>query len=694
MVSQKTFPDRLKMSIEASNLTQNEIASIIGVSQAAISQWLNDERKPASGTIRDLAQALDVSESWLEDGSGQTPKNVLKLLQMESGWGFRPEPSDGGRDYGNANIWTIPWRLENLVRESIQNSIDAKKNTDKDEIIETSFQVIKLQGEDLDHFLSAINWHSTENGNGLEDHIIASRSSENKLGAGLNLEYERFKKEGHLLLLRIDDHNTQGLVGPERGTGNFAALTRNNLDSSQKSRTAGGAYGLGKAVFWRASRFSTVFFNSIPMNTIGDPKSTRLIGKSDLPWHKIGRKRFAGPGWFGNAADKGDEIESFESNPSLAYELYLDREPGDSGASILVVGFHDPSADEELDIQDISEQIQKASADHFWPALATGRLKTTVSTWIGREMQSKIRVDPEKFNASFVDAIRKFASGKLSDHLLNEGDVVLRRIILDVPRREVAPTHPATEHEAVLLVRRESEHGADTPDETVFFRSQGMIVMRKRYRLLGSGAHPYRAILMAGIAAGNGDSDRQTEEFLRASEPPAHNEWVLTPEVKEMYAWGAGKALVDFENKVKDKIRETIRPTYEDLEEGPPMLRELLKLTGFDPPPPPRPSIQIDQRKSKPQADGGWLVEGVIWLPNKQKWRIMPALYFAAESGRGTKVEMRLEALSGCSVKGDYLSIPNTTQEAKFRGWTDPELHPVNSKDAAVEVILQNVISE
>ena len=132
MVSQKTFPDRLKMSIEASNLTQNEIASIIGVSQAAISQWLNDERKPASGTIRDLAQALDVSESWLEDGSGQTPKNVLKLLQMESGWGFRPEPSDGGRDYGNANIWTIPWRLENLVRESIQNSIDAKKNTDKD----------------------------------------------------------------------------------------------------------------------------------------------------------------------------------------------------------------------------------------------------------------------------------------------------------------------------------------------------------------------------------------------------------------------------------------------------------------------------------------------------------------------------------------------------------------------------------
>lgn len=694
MAIQMSFPDRLTMAIEACEITQEKLASLIGVTQAAISQWLNDERKPTSETIHKLAKALGVSESWLEEGKGQTPKNILKLLQMETKWGFRPEPRDGGRDYGNANIWTIPWKLENLVRESIQNSIDAQKHTNQPEIIETSFQVIMLQGEDLDQFLSAINWHRTDNENGLEDHILSSGSSENKLGTVLKLEYERFKNEGHLLLLRIDDHNTKGLVGPERGTGNFAALTRNNLDSSQKSSTAGGAYGLGKAVFWRASRFSTVLFNSIPMDSIGDSASTRLIGKSDLPWHNIGRKRYAGPGWFGKVASRGDEIESIESNPSLAYELYLDREPGNSGASILVVGFHDPSADKELNMQDISEQIQKATASHFWPALATGRLKTTVSTWIGRDMQSKIRVEPDKFNPSFVDALRKFANGQLSDHLKNEGDVVLRRIILDVPRREVAPTHPATEHEAVLLVRREAENGAESPDETVFFRSQGMIVMRKRYRLLGSGAHPYSAILFAGYAAGNGDSDRQAEEFLRASEPPAHNEWVLTPEVKEMYAWGAGKALVDFENKVKDKIRELIRPTYEDLEEGPPMLRELLKLTGINPPPPPRPRIQIDQRKSKPQADGGWLIEGVVWLPNKQKWRIMPALFFAAETGRGTKVEMRLEAISGCSVDGDYLSIPSTSQEAKFRGRTDPEFHPVDAKDAAVEVILQNVIRE
>ena len=39
-------------------------------------------------------------------------------VQQNTGWFFRLTPPDEGRDYGNANVWSLPWDIDTLVREA------------------------------------------------------------------------------------------------------------------------------------------------------------------------------------------------------------------------------------------------------------------------------------------------------------------------------------------------------------------------------------------------------------------------------------------------------------------------------------------------------------------------------------------------------------------------------------------------
>ena len=311
------------------------------------------------------------------------------LDDQKTGWFFRLTPPDEGRDYGNANAWSLPWDIDTLVREAGQNSLDVVLNPTIG--VEMEFRLIRLVGADLEDFKRAIKWNGSLNVPGLYDHLEESAKITQKLGKILRGGLDYIKETDELLLLRVDDYHTQGLIGREFGIGNFAALCRNNLDSSKLSETAGGAYGLGKAVFSRASHFATVLFNSNhndPMDVGGiSLKEGRLIGRTDLLWHQVGKLAFAGPGWFGlrDAVESDVRAVSVWNNRALAYDLYLDRTANDTGTSILVVGFHDPNSDAHKNIQELSEEIAQAVARNFWPALISERLAVQVTTYDARK---------------------------------------------------------------------------------------------------------------------------------------------------------------------------------------------------------------------------------------------------------------------------------------------------------------------
>lgn len=69
-MNKHTLAERLKIAMEARNFSQNELATAAGVAQPTI--WrLVSGNAASSSRLTQIAQALDVSLSWLADGTGE-----------------------------------------------------------------------------------------------------------------------------------------------------------------------------------------------------------------------------------------------------------------------------------------------------------------------------------------------------------------------------------------------------------------------------------------------------------------------------------------------------------------------------------------------------------------------------------------------------------------------------------------------
>lgn len=461
MAKDNGFRERLLAALKAKELTQAGLAEKLDLSESAVSQWVSGKKRPGRANMVLISGLLDVRAGWLEFGEGEGPKEDLSKQRSQyiekSAWNFRPQPVDGGREYGNANVWSIPWDISALVREAIQNSLDAANEPDLG--IDVEFSIIRLENDSLEGFLSAIKWMDGDGYIGLHSHVSAAAMIKQKLGNLLKDGLNHFEQTKELILLRIDDFGTRGLTGDEFGQSHFAAFCRNNLDSRKTSEFAGGSYGLGKSVFWKASRFATVFVNSHLNESYFENgrslKYGRMIGKSDLAWHEIKGNMYSGPGWFGATDSVNGDTRSLSiwDNQALANDLYLAREKNEMGASILVMGFHDANSDDPDNVERMADKIERAVAVNFWPAIVSGRMVARVRTLEGDEERRSMPVDPEKYEPEFVDAYKKYQRGELVDSLSMEGDVVQRYVPLSIPRRTAMPKHPELDHEAVLLVR-------------------------------------------------------------------------------------------------------------------------------------------------------------------------------------------------------------------------------------------------
>jgi hypothetical protein len=65
-------------------------------------------------------------------------------------------------------------------------------------------------------------------------------------------------------------------------------------------------------------------------------------------------------------------------------------------------------------------------------------------------------------------------------------------------------------------------------------------------------------VLICGEARsplGPSDGDRRIERFLRAAEPPGHDDWESTPALKQQYKRGYARAL----SRLKDQVTEALR---------------------------------------------------------------------------------------------------------------------------------------
>lgn len=439
---------------------------------------------------------------------------------------------------------------ETFVREVLQNAND--QGLDNDEPVEVTFRFVTLSGEDRREFLDALRWNS-----GLSDRIATISNSDRGRG------YERFfnrleNPESDLRLLIVEDRNTTGLTGEWDEDSNFSALVRDELYSSKQEDTAGGSYGLGKSVLWTFSSTSTVVFNSYPVNFREEQQSgPRLIGRTKLPTHERNGSTYQGAGWLcrPEETDEGIRPESLwgAEAEDVAEKLHVDR-TATSGTSAMVIGYQDPTRDERPDLEDLADEFLQSSVKYFWPAITRGDLRVFVET-PDEEREADVYSVPAI--RPFVECYEDRYPGVES--LDSPGDVAGLDIPVNLPDRSDGSETP--DGSVRLATRLASPIDEDTYlNHVALFRGAGMVVKYYDQSRVAFGDRNFFGVLACGEARVDATTDEgaEVDRFLRFAEPPEHDEWESTENLREEYQRGFRKALDEMFGTLRDGLRHLV----------------------------------------------------------------------------------------------------------------------------------------
>lgn len=695
MANLHTVGGRLAYALEATGVSQKDLAEKLGKSASAISHYVRNTKVPTGKAYSQIAGLLDINLDWLMYGKGTPPKAVLGLQAMkEAGWRMRPAYADYGRDYGNPAWLVFVPTLRSVMREVTQNVRDAASGNGPTTLI---VRLHYVTGERLVRFRQACGWEE------LEPHVLAAATEKTRFASTLRHGLEAMERG--LVVATFNDFGTVGLLGDDYVTDSptpgsrqhFVALVRHTFDSQKDTPGAGGSYGLGKNAAIASSQLRTVFYDSTLTQPVNGKTEHRFIGRTDLGARTLpDGTAFAGPGWFGEPIDDKAVMSTWGDRARLeSLFLYRDREQPDApGTSILVPAFYDPT-DEDATVDEMAEALAEAAGTDFWPAITDDKLHVVVETYDNDNLRRRIVVDPSAYRPEAVAMYDAFKVGETKDNFDEEGGVVRRDIVVSIPRREANGTsRPASDHTAVLLITR-ADGKADDVNCVAGFRSPGMIVQERRFVGIGPGIPNFRAVLLVGSAAEpTTPAGEIAELFFTAAEPPSHDKWTFTAQgLSELYH-KPKRTLSDFNNAVLEQLRDALQTAHSRGTAGPEaILKHFTEPVGPDdddedvpkPPPPPPPAGRV--RALRPYwktLDGTRYVAVTLKVPSRVEKIVTPALICRYEDGGGAKMRIRSVAEpANCDVLDDFrIRVSGSRGDASVLlepDWDDAGLDPAYS---------------
>ena len=289
---------------------------------------------------------------------------------------------------------TLPMRL---VRESIQNSLDAKApNSDCVQVI------FKFSGSD-DKSLSrdVASKYLTD----LKDHL-------DFVGLTLPEENEDTSTKAVSTLLEqpmpflvIEDFGTTGLKGniqadsPMESGNDFWGLFR-SVGISPKSNDSGGSWGLGKWVFPDASRINS--FLGMTYRGIVEEKNL-LMGMTVLKTHVMNDRKYPPYGWYARSCEQPDEtwfpmpINSDDEIESVCLDFDLAERIYEQGLSIII-----PYPNQNL----TPGQIAYAAMSEYFLPIVRGDLKVRI---IDEEKEDQLVIDSNAITTQ-IDELIEFTN--------------------------------------------------------------------------------------------------------------------------------------------------------------------------------------------------------------------------------------------------------------------------------------------
>ncbi len=277
-------------------------------------------------------------------------------------WRF---PSNGGGlglGFNDAAVDGFAGRkISSLVREIIQNSLDAK-DRNLDEPVRVKFALSSVPSEECAEVRN------------LKRHLSACHDTviEQKLddpAKFYDAAISRINNEPEIPFLAIHDANTTGLVGDPLGpTGQWYALVK-GTGISQKSSGALGSFGHGSKAPFMVGGLRTLFYLSYSKSLDGSIER-RFQGKSILQTHSDPdtREDTQGTGFYGWSANCSPLID--EDIP--AWAISLRNEFTSSAGTSILIPFPSGITKDEL------PEIAISLIANFFYAFEQGRLEVEI----------------------------------------------------------------------------------------------------------------------------------------------------------------------------------------------------------------------------------------------------------------------------------------------------------------------------
>jgi len=600
-------------------------------------------------------------------------------------WLFDALPESGAKRGGNPEDYALGnLSLDTMVREVLQNCHDQKLDNGLPVTVE--FKLCDLRGEQRQRLLDGLSWDV------LETHLAGMAAHGGPVGETFARELQEIRDREFLRVLYIVDSGTKGLLGGEDdGDSNFGALCRHVLQTSEENQERGGSYGLGKAVLWAFSGVSTVLFTS-RLSRPDKHGSSRLFGRANLSFHEAHGDEWEGLGFFGLQDPTGRQrsVSAWGSEAEVGADelgMPFTWQEGQSGTGILLFDFDEPEEISDRPLAEIAGEIRDAASRWFWPCL---RNQTLVVRTVAFDGEEKV-FDQE--STTDLEEIRPFVQicmpgGVIKTRLEDEGDLGERVIEVKVPGRKPSGNDLGDNGGVSPAILRLGLLSAESPwaGRVARIRGAGMVVdYWKPSSQADSDLNLYGVCLagtMASMGGSVGDEHSRLELFLRAAEPPAHNEWVhTTTRVQRRYGQGSRAALDGFRRSMNTAISELGGAAPPTGEKGPDGLAKMLD-PGSGAKPPKVPRVELEHVDGYlDEATLEWIVSGSVTHDSQDRpWRARLCLVLATDGSATVKQRLDLgnfESLTAgvsCTVADRYLEIaaPAGVSIAEIKVWSAP----------------------
>lgn len=390
--------------------------------------------------------------------------------------------------------------LQTVIREAIQNSVDAARNGLGPEII---LRYRKL--------------HETE-ADTLRNRMFHTVPMDSGAGGALRevLEAEEIR------VFEICDFGTTGLGGPTRADApaegpedlDFVNFLR-NVGAARDTHQGGGTYGYGKTSLYALSSCSTILVDTL---TTCDSQTVRRVmacqlGAAFNAETQDGMRRFTGRHWWG----RGDPLGGVEpvldvDAAALASSLgMLERHGDKTGTSIMMLA---PRFSEVGDLHSVGAELVETVLWNFWPRLCDGTPRS-------RKLAIRIEVDGVEIDCPRPEdfpPLDLFARA-LGDCRSDAGNV--QSIVTERPKMHLgslsirkgmrSDRRPIALREESQVPKQSSHIAVMRPVELVVKYIEGRPFTDERFEWAGV------------FVCSNED---EVESAFAASEPPAHDDWV------------------------------------------------------------------------------------------------------------------------------------------------------------------------